>query len=62
MVMHPPAFASQKAETDKWNEGFVAGLKEAMHEIESQLDTSDPEAPTRKWVEETAAKITNKYI
>lgn len=62
MVMHPPAFESQKAETDKWNEGFAAGLKEAMHEIESHLDVNDPEGPTRKWVEETTAKLTNKYL
>lgn len=61
MVMHPPAFASQKEEQDKWNEGFVAGVKEVLHEIESKLDAGDPEGPTRKWVEETSTKLLNKY-
>lgn len=61
MVMHPPAFASQKEEQDKWNEGFVAGVKEVLHELESKLDDQDPEAPTRKWVEETSAKLLNRY-
>lgn len=62
MVMHPPAFAAQAEEQAKWNEGFVAGVKEVLHEIESKIDVNDPEGPTRKWVEETAAKIQNKYI
>ena len=61
MVMHPPAFASQAEEQAKWNEGFVAGMKEVLHEIESTLDANDPEGPTRKWVEETAFRIQNKY-
>lgn len=61
MVMHPPAFASQKEELDKWNEGFVAGVKEVLHEIENSLDANDPESPTRKWVEETSAKLLNRY-
>lgn len=62
MVMHPPAFASQKAEQDKWNEGFAAGVKEVFHELESKLDASDPEGPTRKWLEEASAKVQNKYL
>ena len=61
MVMHPPAFASQKEEQDKWNEGFVAGVKEVLHELESKLDAEDPGGPTRKWVEETSAKLLNRY-
>ena len=60
--MHPPAFATQAEEQAKWNEGFVAGVKEVLHEIEATLDPNDPEGPTRKWVEETTAKLQNKYI
>ena len=60
--MHPPAFATQAEEQAKWNEGFVAGVKEVLHEIENQLDAEDPQGPTRKWVEETSAKLLNKYV
>tara|TARA_B110000503_G_scaffold101884_1_gene152166 strand:+ start:521 stop:709 length:189 start_codon:yes stop_codon:yes gene_type:complete len=62
MIMHPPAFATQAAEQAKWNEGFVAGVKEVLHELESKLDVEDPEGPTRKWVEETSAKLLNRYV
>lgn len=62
MTMHPPAFASQAEAQAKWDEGFVAGVKEVFHELETNLDKDDPEGPTRKWVEETAAKVINKYI
>lgn len=62
MVMHPPAFATQAEEQAKWNEGFVAGMKEVFHEIETTLDVDDPEAPTRKWVEQMSVRIQNKYI
>ena len=62
MVSHPPAFQSQMEEQQKWDEGFVAGVKEVLHELESSLDVDDPESPTRKWVEETSAKLINKYI
>ena len=62
MVMHPPAFSSQAEEQAKWDEGFVAGVKEVLHEIESTLDAHDPESPTRKWVEELSVKVQNKYI
>lgn len=61
MVMHPPAFSSQKEEQAKWDEGFMAGVKEVFHEMETNLDTNDPEGPTRKWVEEMSAKLQNKY-
>jgi len=59
--MHPPTFASQKEEQDKWNEGFVAGMKEVFHEMETNLDVNDPEGPTRKWVEQMSVKIQSKY-
>ena len=62
MVMHPPAFATQAEEQAKWNEGFVAGMKEVFHEMENTLDVNDPEAPTRKWVEQMSARIQNKYL
>jgi hypothetical protein len=62
MVMHPPAFATQKEEQEKWNEGFVAGVKEVIHYLEETIDTDDSQGPTRKWVEETKAKLINKYI
>ena len=62
MVSHPPAFQSQMEDQKKWDEGFVAGVKEVLHELESTLDVDDPEAPTRKWVEETSAKLINRYI
>lgn len=41
MVNHPPAFSSQKEEQDKWNEGFTAGIKEVLAEIESSSEGSD---------------------
>jgi hypothetical protein len=62
MVMHPPAFATQAEEQAKWNEGFVAGMKEVFYEMENTLDVNDPEAPTRKWVEQMSARIQNKYL
>lgn len=61
MVMHPPAFASQAEEQAKWNEGFMAGMKEVFHELEGLVDDSDLEGPTRQWVEETKIKITTKF-
>lgn len=60
--MHPPTFASQAEEQAKWNEGFIAGVKEVFHELETNLDSSDPEGPSRKWVEEMSYKIQNKYF
>ena len=62
MVMHPPAFATQAEEQAKWDEGFVAGVKEVFHELEGMIDDSDLDGPTRKWVEESKIKITNKYL
>jgi len=62
MVMHPPAFATQAEEQAKWNEGFVAGVKEVFHELETNLDPNDHEGPTRKWLEEASAKVLNKYL
>lgn len=38
MVNHPPAFSSQKEEQDKWNEGFSAGVKEVLAEMENSIE------------------------
>lgn len=62
MVMHPPAFATQAEEQAKWNEGFVAGVKEVFHELEGLIDDSNLDGPTRQWIEESKLKITNKYL
>ena len=61
MVMHPPAFATQAEEQAKWNEGFMAGMKEVFHELEEIVDYSNLEGPTRQWVEEAKIKITTKF-
>ena len=61
MDSHPPAFRSQIQEQKKWDEGFIAGVKEIFHEMEATLDAEDPAGPTRKWVEEVSAKLINKY-
>ena len=45
-----------------WNEGFLAGMKEVLHELNSALDGEDPESPTRKWVEEFSYKVESKYF
>lgn len=61
MVMHPPAFAAQAEEQAKWNEGFMAGIKEVFHELDGMVDDSNLEGPTREWVESAKIKITNKF-
>jgi len=38
MTNHPPAFASQIEEQAKWNEGFVAGVKEVLAEVETSTN------------------------
>lgn len=62
MVMHPPAFASQAEEQAKWNEGFVAGVKEVLHELENAVDDGDNESPTKEWVSNLSIRLQNKYI
>ena len=46
----------------QWNEGFLAGMKEVLHELNSALNGEDPESPTRKWVEEFSYKVESKYF
>jgi hypothetical protein len=56
-------FASQAEEQKKWDEGFKAGINEALHELESAAEnSSDLEAPTKQWVAELSAKIQRKYL
>ena len=62
MTNHPPMFAREAEEQSKWNEGFKAGVKEVLHELQNAVDESDLEGPTREWVEELSAKTSSKYI
>jgi len=62
MTNHPPMFAREAEEQSKWNEGFKAGVKEVLHELQNAIDDSDLEGPTRKWVEELSIKTSSKYI
>jgi hypothetical protein len=55
-------FAREAEEQSKWNEGFKAGVKEVLHELQNAIDDSDLEGPTRKWVEELSIKTSSKYI
>lgn len=63
MTNHPPMFASQAADQKKWDEGFKAGIAEALHELSSATEkNNDLEAPTKAWVEELSTKINQKYL
>jgi len=63
MTNHPPMFARQAEEQSKWDEGFKAGIAEALHELnEAAENTADLEAPTKEWVSDLSAKITQKYL
>lgn len=63
MTNHPPMFASQVADAKKWDEGFKAGIAEALHELSSAVEkNSDLEGPTKDWVSELSTKITKKYL
>ena len=61
MTSHPPMFASQIAEQKLWDEGFKAGISEAVNELKNAVDEQDPESPSAEWVESLSQKITRKY-
>ena len=63
MTNHPPMFAREAEEQSKWNEGFKAGISEVLYELEAAVEkTEDLEGPTKTWVKELSAKITQKYL
>ena len=62
MTNHPPMFAREAEEQSKWDEGFKAGVKEVLHELENAVSDSDLEGPTREWVEGLSTKLSNKYL
>lgn len=56
-------FASQAAEQKKWDEGFKAGIAEALHELSLAAENnSDLESPSKDWVLDLSTKITKKYF
>ena len=63
MTKIPPYFAAQMEEQKKWDEGFKAGISEVLYELEAAVEkTEDLEGPTKVWVKELSAKITQKYL
>ena len=63
MTNHPPMFASQAAEQKKWDEGFKAGIAEALHELSLAAENnSDLESPSKDWVLDLSTKISKKYF
>jgi hypothetical protein len=62
MVSHPPMFSRQAEEQDRWDDGFKAGLKEALDELAKAASLDDLASPTHEWVKEFSLKIENKYL
>lgn len=63
MTNHPPMFASQAAEQKNWDEGFKAGIAEALHELSSAAEhNEDLEGPTKTWVADLTNKLNKKYL
>jgi hypothetical protein len=62
MVSHPPMFSRQVEEQDRWDDGFKAGLKEALDELAKAASLDDLASPTHEWVKEFSLKIENKYL
>ena len=64
MTNHPPMFARQIEEQNYWNDGFKAGIKEVLNELEkaSFSGDTDLESPTNSWAREFSLKIEQKYL
>jgi len=62
MVSHPPMFSRQAEDQDRWDDGFKAGLKEALDELAKAASLDDLASPTHEWVKEFSLKIENKYL
>jgi hypothetical protein len=61
MTSHPPMFASQMAEQKLWDEGFKAGISEAVNELKNSINEEETGVPSTEWVESLAQKIIRKY-
>jgi len=63
MTSHPPMFASQAAEQKLWDDGFKAGISEAIHEIRlaQNVEELSEGSPSDEWVASLAEKISRKY-
>ena len=63
MTSHPPMFASQAAEQKLWNDGFKAGISEAIYEMRLAQEAKEggDGLPSLEWVELLAEKISRKY-
>lgn len=55
-------FSNDYEERNSWSDGFRAGLKEALEEINRATDPEDSEAPSQKWIQEFSIKIENKFF
>lgn len=55
-------FANDYEERNSWNEGFRAGLKEALDELNRAASMEDSESPSQKWLQEFSIKIENKFF
>lgn len=62
MTHHPPMFAREAEDQGKWDEGFKAGVKEVLHELETAISETDLEGPTREWVQDLSTKLSTKYL
>jgi hypothetical protein len=55
-------FSRQAEDQDRWDDGFKAGLKEALDELAKAASLDDLASPTHEWVKEFSLKIENKYL